>query len=61
MKEDFFSKLKYKYPNDEAIERTNEIFKVFDITNGKELTKIYLKYDVILLADVFENFFKSIS
>ena len=31
---------------------------MFDIKNGEKLTKIYLKSDVILLADVFEKFIK---
>ena len=56
--EDFFSKLKYKCPDDEEIERTKEIIKVFDIKNGEELTKLYCKSDVILLADVIEKFVK---
>ena len=55
-KEDFFSKLKNKCPDDEEIERTKEIIKIFDIKDGEELTEIYLKSDVLLLACVFEKF-----
>ena len=57
-KEDFFSKLKNDYPDDDEIERTKEIIKLFDIKNGEELTRLYCKSDVILLADVFEKFVK---
>ena len=57
-KEDFFSKLKNDYPDDEEIERTRELIKLFDIKNGEELTKLYCKSDVILLADAFEKFVK---
>ena len=57
-KEDFFSKLKNGYPDDEEIERTKKIIKIFDIKNGEELTEIYLKSDVLLLACVFEKFIK---
>ena len=57
-KEDFFSKLKNDYPDDDEIERTKEIIKLFDIKNGAELTKLYCKSDVILLADVIEKFAK---
>ena len=37
-KEDFFSKLKNDYPDDEEIERTKEIIKLFNIKDGEELT-----------------------
>ena len=57
-KEDFFSKLKNKCPDDEEIERANEIIEKFNIKNGEELTEIYLKSDVLLLACVFEKFIK---
>ena len=57
-KENFFSKLKNKCPDDEEIQRTKEIIETFDIKSGEELTKLYLKSDVVLLADVFEKFIK---
>ena len=57
-KEDFFCKLKNKRPDDEEIQITTEIIKIFDIKNGEELTKLYLKSDVVLLADVLEKFNK---
>ena len=57
-KEDFFSKLKNGYPDDEEMERTKEIIKLFNIRNGEELTELYLKSDVLLLACVFEKFIK---
>ena len=57
-KEDFFNKLKNDYPDDNEIERTKEIIRLFNIKDGEELTKLYCKSDVILLADVFEKFVK---
>ena len=57
-KEDFFSKLKNGYPDGEEIERTMEIIKLFNIKNEEELTEIWLKSDVLLLACVFEKFIK---
>ena len=58
-KEHFFSKLKNGYPNDEEIQRTTDIIKMFNIKNGEELTEIYLKSDVLLLACVSEKFIKA--
>ena len=58
-KEDFFSKLKNDYPDNKEIERTKEITKLFNIKDGGELTKLYCKSDVNLLADVFEKFVKA--
>ena len=57
-KEDFFSKLKNGYLDDDEIERTREIIKLFNIKDGEELTKLYCKSDGILLVDVFEKFVK---
>ena len=57
-KEHFFSKPKNGYPDDEEIQRTKEIIEKFNIKNGEEITEIYLKSDVLLLACVFEKFIK---
>ena len=57
-KENFFSKLKNKGPDDNETQRTREFIKVFIINNREELTQTYLKSDVLLLADVFEKFVK---
>ena len=57
-KEDFFGKLKNSYPDDEEIERTMDIIKLFNTKIGEELTQIYLKSDVLWLACVFEKFIK---
>ena len=56
-KEDFFSQLKNDYP-DEEIERTEEFFEIFNIKDGEELTRLYCKSDVILLAGIMEKFVK---
>ena len=57
-KEYFFSKLKNKCPDDEEIQRKMDNIKKFKIKNGEELTEIYLKSDVLLLACVFEKIIK---
>ena len=55
-KEAYFSKTANKIPDQEEIDRTNEIIKLFNIKNGRKLTELYCKADVILLADIFEKF-----
>ena len=57
-KKDFFSKMKNKCPDDKEIERTMDIIERFNIKNGEELTEIYLKSDILLLACVFEKIMK---
>ena len=57
-KEDFFSKLKNACPIDEDIERTKEIFELFNMKNGAYLTHLHLKTDVMLLTWVLGKFIK---
>ena len=57
-REDIFSKSKNNCPEGDEITRTKEIIKIFDIKNGEELTKLYLKIGVISLPDIFEKFVK---
>ena len=40
------------------IDRTKEIIKLFNIKNSTDLPELYNETDVILLADIFENFIK---
>ena len=57
-KEAYFSKTKNKIPDQEEIGRKNEIIKLFNVKNGRELTEPYNKADIKLLADIFEKFIK---
>ena len=54
-KEDYWSTLTQSYPSDDNIKRTQELFDKNNIKNGQDLTMLYLKMDVLQLADVFEN------
>ena len=55
-REDYFSTLKQSYPDSEEIMRTQAIIVKNKITNLKELTLLYLKNDVLLLTDIFQNY-----
>ena len=54
--EAYFSKTANKIPDQKEIDRTNEIIRFFNLKNGRALTELYCKADVILLADIFEKF-----
>ena len=58
-KEDYWSTLTQSYPSDDDIKRTQEFIDKNKIENGRELTMLYLKRDVLQLTDVFENFVES--
>ena len=58
-KEDYWSTLTQSYPSDDDKKRTQELIDENKIENGRELTMLYLKMDVLQLADVFENFVES--
>ena len=54
-REDFFSKLKNKCPSKRETEKTKQIFSLFNDQNGEELTQLFLKSDVLIIASVFEK------
>ena len=58
-KEDYWSTLTQWYPSDDDMKRTQELIDKNKIKNGRKLTMLYLKMDVLQLADVFENFVES--
>ena len=55
-REDYFSTLKQSYPDFEEIIRTEAIIVKNKITNIKDLTMLYLKNDVLLITDFFQNY-----
>ena len=55
-KEAFYSKLHNKHIEDEDDERKNKVCKTFDMKTMRDYHDLYLTSDVLLLADVFENF-----
>ena len=55
-RDDYFSTLKQSYPDFEEIIRTQAIIIKNKITKLKELTMLYLKKDVFLLRDIFQNY-----
>ena len=57
-KEHYFSRLKNDYPDDKQIERTDKLIENIINKKGRDLTRLYLKSDVFLIADDFERVFE---
>ena len=57
-KEDYWSTLTQSHPCDDDIKRTQHLIDKY-ITTPQQLTMLYLKMDVLQIADVFEIFVES--
>jgi hypothetical protein len=55
-REQFYSKLYGEEVDDDKYERAQQIWRVFDCQTLYDYALIYLKTDVLLLADIFEQF-----
>ena len=54
-----FISLKDKCISEKSYQRTNNIWNVFKMNTIGDYHDLYLKTDVLLLADVFKKFFKT--
>ena len=58
-KEDFFSIMNNEHITDEEYQHAQNVWNEFGLSSMGEYHDLYLKSDILLLADVFENFRKT--
>ena len=55
-KEEFYSILNDEQISDEEYSRAQSVWKKFKLKNMGDYHNLYLKSDIVILADIFENF-----